>query len=149
MTTQAAPDNSQETLEQTRGPFFQFLKSQGSSEPTLYSYGRDFDVISQYFKPDKRLQNILAAHVGAFLKADLFLKKKDGTPRAKPTRDKIARVLRMFLIWALSTGRLKQLPIPQDARLGARSIKEKTERRQAKGKKPKPEPEQATEPVSA
>ena len=146
MTQKTSKDFSTETLGGARIYFFKHLKTTNISNPTRHSYGRDFDVITEYFKAEKLVQKILPAHVGAFLKSDIFLKKKNGEIRAKPTADKIARVLRMFLTWAVETGRLEKLPIPQEARMGARSIKEQKERAAAKAAKTKAKPQTQDEP---
>jgi hypothetical protein len=48
----------------------------------------------------------------------------NGKRRAEPTVEKTKRVLRMFLVWAQETGRIKKLPLPKDTLMGRKAKKE-------------------------
>ena len=65
---------------------------------------------------------ILPPHVGRFFKSDELLKVPSGRERAKPTVAKTMRVMRMFFVWCVETGRLEKLPLPKSTPMG-RSIK--------------------------
>ncbi len=151
------PDFSKETLAEAREPFFTYLQTERNcSEPTIYTYNMDWKLITRFFKPEKQVQRILPAHVGSFMKSDILLKKPNGEDRAKPSRDKTSRLLRMFFDWCVATGRLKKAPIPKDAQMGSRSIQEieasrakAKERREAKRKRRKPDNDLAPEPGEA
>lgn len=113
-----------ETLKQAAQEYMEHLRSMGKKEATLYTYGKDFEQIQSFFGPDRKLSNILPAHVGRFFKSDALLKLPSGKKRAQPTVDKTIRVLRMFLVWAKETGRLKTLPLPKNTPLGRSAKKQ-------------------------
>ena len=131
-----------ETLELARQPFMTYLKEvREATEATVKSYGRDFDLIVKFFKPDKKIQKILPTHVSGYIKSDIHLKRKNGKDRAKPSTDKTARLLRMFLEWCEETKRVEKAPIPLDIQMGAKSkrdrdkaLKEREERNKASEK---------------
>jgi site-specific recombinase XerD len=112
-----------ETLHDAAQAYLEHLQIQGKAETTVTSYAKDFEQIEAFFGADRKLDRILTPHVGKFLKSDALLKLPSGKKRAKPTVDKTTRVLRMFLVWARETGRIKTLPLPKDMPMG-RSLKE-------------------------
>lgn len=112
-----------ESLNTAAQKYLEHLKAKGKKEATLYTYSKDFELIEGFFGADRKLSEIRSQQVGRFLKSDALLKLPKGKLRAQPTVDKTVRVLRMFLVWAQETGRIKSLPLPKDMPLG-RSAKQ-------------------------
>ncbi len=71
-----------------------------------------------FFGADRRLAKILPPHVGRFLKSDELLKLPKGGERAKPTVEKTKRIMRMFFVWCVESGRLRKLPLPKNTPMG-------------------------------
>lgn len=111
-----------ETLHEAAKAYIEHLTTQGKTERTLYTYGKDFEQIEGFFGSERKLSAILTPHVGKFFKSDALLKLPSGRERSQPTVEKTKRVLRMFLIWARETGRIDKLPLPKDTPMG-RSVK--------------------------
>jgi len=112
----------QKTLHEAIEEHVEYLKSQGKSERTLYTYGKDFEQVEAYFGPNKKLRSILIPHVSGFLKSDILLKMQGDKDRSEITVKKTIRVFRVFLAWCLEQGYISKLPLPKDVPLG-RSIK--------------------------
>ncbi|MCE5322399.1 hypothetical protein LLG46_03670 [bacterium] len=129
----------QKTLHEAIEEHLEYLKSQGKSERTLYTYGKDFEQIEAYFGPDRKLTSILIPHVSGFLKSDALLKMHGGKDRSEITVKKTIRVFRMFLIWAKEQDYIAKLPLPKDTPMG-RSLKTQPEVQSAE-----PDPAAATE----
>ncbi len=106
------------TLHDAAREYLEHLKSEGKSERTLYTYGKDFQQIEAYFKPEKKLPAIMVPHVSGFLKSDALLKLPSGKERSEPTVNKTVRVFRMFLVWAHGKGYITKLPLPKDTAMG-------------------------------
>ena len=98
--------------------YLEHLGSTGKSNRTLYTYGKDFEQIEAFFGEKRQLSKILPAHVGKFLKSDELLTLPSGKERAKPTVEKTVRVMRMFFVWCVETGRIKKLPLPKAMPMG-------------------------------
>lgn len=104
------------TLEIAIQQFLNSLVEDGKHPRTLYTYGKDCERILAYFGSEKKLCNILPAHVARFFKSDELLKiAKTGQYRAPATICKTQRVFRMLLIWAIEQGYLATLPWPKGA----------------------------------
>lgn len=116
----------QKTLHEAIEEHLIYLKGQGKSERTLYTYGKDFEQIEAYFGPDKKLASILIPHVSGFLKSDALLKMHGGKDRSEITVKKTIRVFRMFLVWAKEQGYITKLPLPKETPMG-RSLKTQPE----------------------
>ena len=112
------------TIHEAARAYLSHLREQGKKERTLYTYGKDFQIIEGFFGGDKPLASIRTPQVGKFFKSDHLLKMANGKERAKPTVDKVMRVFRMFLVWAKETGRLAELPLPKDTPMGHSRAKE-------------------------
>jgi len=112
-----------ETLHDAAQVYLEHLRKHGKKEATLKTYAKDFEQIESFFGADRKLSAILPAHVGRFFKSDALLKLPSGKKRAEPTVEKTRRVLRMFLVWAMETGRIDKLPLPKDTPMG-RSLKQ-------------------------
>jgi hypothetical protein len=113
-----------QTIHEAAQAFLDHLRAQGKKERTLYTYGKDFQIIESFFGAEKLLASIRTPQVGKFFKSDHLLRMPGGKERAKPTLDKTVRVLRMFLVWAKETGRLAELPLPRDTPMGHSRKKE-------------------------
>ncbi len=113
-----------QTIHEAAQAFLDHLRAQGKKERTLYTYGKDFQIIESFFGAEKPLASIRTPQVGKFFKSDHLLRMPSGKERAKPTLDKTVRVLRMFLVWAKETGRLAELPLPRDTPMGHSRKKE-------------------------
>ena len=107
-----------ETLHKAAAAYLEHLRAQGKSERTLYTYGKDFEQLEAFFGADRQLTKILPPHVGRFLKSDELLKLPKGGERAKPTVEKTKRIMRMFFVWCVESGRLKKLPLPKSTPMG-------------------------------
>jgi len=112
------------TIHEAAQAFLDHLRAQGKKERTLYTYGKDSQIIESFFGAEKPLTSIRTPQVGKFFKSDHLLRMPSGKERAKPTLDKTVRVLRMFLVWAKETGRLTELPLPRDTPMGHSRKKE-------------------------
>lgn len=109
---------TEKTLHEAIQEHLEYLKGQGKSERTLYTYGMDLQQVESFFGPDKKLGSILVPHVSAFLKSDALLKMRGDKERSSVTVKKTIRVFRMFLIWALERDYITKLPFPKDTPLG-------------------------------
>ncbi len=109
---------SERTLGQAMADYLEYLKVEGKSERTLYTYSRDVEQIIGFFGSGRMLTSILTPHVGKFLKSDALLKLPNGNGRAEPTVRKTVRVLRMFLVWARDNGYIEKIPLPKDVPVG-------------------------------
>jgi len=113
-------------LQDAAREYLEYLKAEGKSPRTIYTYRKDFDQIEAYFKPEKKLSAIMVPHASGFLKSDALLKLPSGKERSEPTVKKTVRVFRMFLVWALGKGYITKLPLPKDMPMG-HSVKQTTE----------------------
>lgn len=116
----------QKTLHEAIEEHIEYLKSQGKSERTLYTYGKDFEQVEAFFGPDKKLGSILIPHVSGFLKSDALIKMHGDKDRSEITVKKTVRVFRTFLVWCLEHGYITKLPLPKDTPMG-RSLKTQPE----------------------
>ena len=108
----------EKTLGQSMAEYLEHLKTEGKSDRTLYTYGRDAKQIISFFGAERKLTSILTPHVGKFLKSDALLRLPSGSERAELTVRKTVRVMRMFLLWCLEQGYITGLPLPRDVSLG-------------------------------
>jgi site-specific recombinase XerD len=105
---------SERTLQETLKEYMEYLKAQGKSERTIYTYNKDAEQVVSFFGAERKLTSILTPHVGKFLKSDVLLKLPNGNVRAELTIKKTVRVLRMFLCWAMEMGYIMSLPLPKN-----------------------------------
>lgn len=109
------------TLHEAVLEHLEYLKGQGKSERTLYTYSMDLQQVEAFFGPDKKLSSILIPHVAGFLKSDALLKMRGDKDRSEITVKKTVRVFRTFLIWAKEQGYIDKLPLPKDTPMSARA----------------------------
>ena len=114
------------TLHEAVLEHLEYLKAQGKSDRTIYTYGKDLEQVEAFFKPDRKLRSILTPHVGSFLKSDALLKMHGDKDRSEITVKKTVRVFRTFLVWAKEQGYIDKLPLPKDVPTG-RSLKAQPE----------------------
>ena len=110
------------TLHEAAQEHLEYLKGQGKSERTLYTYSTDLEQVEAFFGPDKKVSAILIPHVSGFLKSDALLKMHGDKDRSEITVKKTIRVFRTFLVWAKEQGYIAKLPLPKDTPMG-RSLK--------------------------
>lgn len=103
------------TLREATEQYLKSLAKAGKSPRTLYTYGKDCEQILDYFGADKKLTNILPAHVAKFYKSDELLKiPKNGKDRAPKTINKTKMVFRCMLTWVKEQGYIDGLPLPKN-----------------------------------
>jgi site-specific recombinase XerD len=117
---------TEKTLHDAVLEHLEFLKGQGKSERTLYTYSKDLEQVEAFFGPDKKLSAILIPHVAGFLKSDALLKMSGDEDRSEITVKKTIRVFRTFLVWAKEQDYVTKLPLPKDTPMG-RSLKSEPE----------------------
>ena len=113
---------TEKTLHDAVHEHLEYLKGQGKSERTLYTYSKDLEQVEAFFGPDKKLSAILIPHVSGFLKSDALLKMHGDKDRSEITVKKTIRVFRTLLVWAKEQGYIAKLPLPKDTPMG-RSLK--------------------------
>lgn len=102
------------TLQEAIERFLQALEEAGKSPRTLYTYGKDCEQMLAFFGHDKKLSNIIPAHVARFYKSDELLKiPKNGKDRAPKTINKTKMVFKGLLTWANEQGYIDGLPLPK------------------------------------
>lgn len=101
------------TLQEAIEGYTKHLKATGTSERTLYTYGKDFEQIQAYFDPERPLKSINRLQVGKFLKSDELLRLPNGKGRAPATVKKTVGVLKRFLLWAAEENMIEEAPIPK------------------------------------
>lgn len=103
------------TLQEATKQYLKSLEDTGKSPRTLYTYGQDCKQMIAFFGTDKKLTNILPAHVAKFYKSDELLKiPKTGKERATKTVNKTKMVFRSLLTWAKEQGYIEGLPLPKN-----------------------------------
>lgn len=103
------------TLKDATEKYLKALETEGKSPRTLYTYSKDCEQMIAFFGPEKKLVNILPAHVATFYKSDELLKvAKTGKERASKTITKTKRVFKGLLTWAREKGYIQSLPLPKD-----------------------------------
>ena len=106
------------TLKQASEAYLKHLESLGKKPATVFTYGKDLEVIRGYFGDETKLSGLQPAKVGKWLKSDSLLKSPEGKARAERTVAKTVRVFRMMLVWCEETKRVKKLPLPGDFPMG-------------------------------
>ena len=102
------------TLQEAIQFYLESLLLAGRSPRTIYTYSKDGEQILAFFGPDKKLVNILPAHVAKFYQSDALLKiAKTGEERAVRTVNKTKMVFKCLLNWAREQGYIETLPLPK------------------------------------
>lgn len=103
----------------------QYLREQGKSERTLYTYGKDLQQVESFFGCDRDLSTIKPMHVANFLKSKVMHYSKNGAKRADETVKKTKRVFRDFLVWATNEKLFDKLPMPKGTKMGRSVLRER------------------------
>ena len=106
------------TLFEASIQYLEYLKNQGKSDRTLYTYNRDLQQILSFFGPERLVDNIPLPLIGRFLKSDELRKLPNGQDRAPQTVNKTIRVFRMFMQWLVQVGYLSELNLPKSIPAG-------------------------------
>jgi len=115
--------NAPITLSEAAEQYLEFLKYQGKSARTLYTYGRDIQQILAFFGSERMVGNIPLPLIGRFLKSDELLKLPNGQERAPQTVKKTIRVFRMFMQWLVQVAYLPEISLPKSIPMG-RAVKQ-------------------------
>lgn len=107
--------NKQEmTLQEAIQLYLESLVMAGKSPRTIYTYQKDCEQMLAFFGPDKKLVNIIPAHVAKFYHSDALLKvAKTGKERAPRTVNKTKMVFKCLLNWAKEQGQIETIPLPK------------------------------------
>ncbi len=90
------------------------MKTRSFNEAVRHTPILHCEQILAFFGPEKKLCNILPAHVAKFYKSDELLRvSKTGKVRALRTVNKTRMVLRLLLTWAVDQGYLSHVPLPK------------------------------------
>lgn len=106
------------TLSEAANQYLEFLKYQGKSGRTLYTYSRDLKQIQAFFGPERAIGNIPLPLIGRFLRSDELLKLPNGQERARQTVNKTIRVFRMFMLWLVHVAYLPEVTLPKSIPMG-------------------------------
>jgi len=93
--------------------FLDHLKTQGKKERTLYTYGKDMEILVLHFGPGKTLNKITKPLMGSFLKCSPLLKTASGKDKSVITITKTKRVVSQFFDWRVQAGDLMENPMPK------------------------------------
>jgi hypothetical protein len=88
------------------------LRAAGHSKSTVSSYSADLEVAYEVLDGDSAATDLTEKQIIAFNESKAVLRKKNGKAKAKPTILKTRRALRLALVWAVQTGRIKKAPFP-------------------------------------
>lgn len=97
---------------QALAQYLAYLKEIGKSEKTLYTYGKDAEQITAFFK-DKELIELNKLVLGKFLNSAELNQQGNGKSRAQATINKTIGFLRRFIEWCLAEGLLNESPLPK------------------------------------
>jgi len=95
--------------------FLDHLKSKGKKEKTLYTYGKDMELLVQHFGNGKAISKITKPLMGGFLKCDGILKTASGKDKSHITINKTRRVISQFFDWLIETEVITDSPMPKEA----------------------------------
>ena len=94
--------------------FLDHLKSKGKKEKTLYTYGKDVELLVQHFGKGKAVNKITKSLMGGFLKCDGILKTASGKDKSHITINKTRRVVSQFFDWLIETEIITESPMPKE-----------------------------------
>lgn len=93
--------------------FLDHLKEKGKKEKTLYTYGKDVELLVQHFGNGKAINKITKPLMGGFLKCDGILKTASGKDKSHITINKTRRVVSQFFDWLTQNGEIESSPMPK------------------------------------
>jgi len=100
-------------LVETVNRFLDYLKTKGKKERTLYTYGKDMELLVNHFGKGKAINKITKPLMGGFLKSDGILKTASGKDKSNITITKTKRVVSQFFDWLIETGVIESSPMPK------------------------------------
>ena len=106
-------EGSGELVEKTN-KFLDYLKSKGKKEKTLYTYGKDVELLVQHFGNGKAVNKITKSLMGGFLKCDGILKTASGKDKSHITINKTRRVVSQLFDWMIETEVITESPMPKE-----------------------------------
>ena len=106
-------EGSGELVEKTN-QFLDYLKAQGKKEKTLYTYGKDVELLVQHFGNGKAVNKITKPLMGGFLKCDGILKTASGKDKSHITINKTKRVVSQLFDWMIETEVITESPMPKE-----------------------------------
>jgi len=95
--------------------FLDHLKSNGKKEKTLYTYGKDVELLVNHFGNGKAINKITKPLMGGFLKCDGILKTTSGRDKSHITINKTKRVVSQLFDWLIEKGDMTENPMPKEA----------------------------------
>lgn len=99
-------------LVETVNQFLDYLKSQGKKEKTLYTYGKDVELLVQHFGKEKAINKITKPLMGGFLKSVPVNRTTSGKEKSVITIRKTKRVVSQFFDWLIETDVITDSPMP-------------------------------------
>ena len=107
-------EGSGELVEKTN-QFLDYLKSKGKKEKTLYTYGKDVELLVNHFGKEQAITKITKPLMGEFLICDGILKTASGKDKSIITINKTRRVVGQFFDWLIEIGEMTESPMPKEA----------------------------------
>ena len=92
--------------------FLDYLKSKGKKEKTLYTYGKDVELLVNHFGNGKAVNKITKSLMGGFLKCDGILKTASGKDKSHITINKTRRVVSQLFDWMIESEVITESPMP-------------------------------------
>ncbi len=100
-------------LVETVNRFLDHLKAKGKKERTLYTYGKDMELLVNHFGNGKAINKITKPLMGGFLKSEGILKTASGKDKSTITIAKTRRVVSQFFNFLIETGVINNSPMPK------------------------------------
>lgn len=94
--------------------FLDYLKAQGKKEKTLYTYGKDVELLVQHFGNGKAISKITKPLMGGFLKSVPVNRTTSGKEKSVITIRKTKRVVSQFFDWLIETDVITDSPMPKE-----------------------------------
>ena len=117
MTSKKNPGSTNiSTLSQALDAYTLILDSLGKSEATVKSYTADLKIAKKHFGDKQTLKGLNSKVIDAFHNCDAVSLNRQGKPKNKITSDKIKRVFRQALTWAVSQGFIEESQVPNKSK---------------------------------
>ena len=107
-------EGSGELVEKTN-QFLDYLKENGKKEKTLYTYGKDVELLVQHFGNGKAVNKITKPLMGGFLKCVPVNRTTFGKEKSAITIRKTKRVINQFFDFLIEKGNMTENPMPKEA----------------------------------
>jgi site-specific recombinase XerD len=93
--------------------FLDYLRENGKKEKTLYTYGKDMELLIQHFGNGKKIDKITKPLMGGFLKSNLVNKTTSGRDKSAITIKKTKRVVSQFFDFLTLQNVMTDSPMPK------------------------------------